>query len=184
MQKSTQAWAAWQAALEAELSQQSEAAFAAIKAIHAAGSIPVSQLNIPEAEIVRGGHPRFVADTMKFSPSGRMIGWYRPGQRRGMPSPHTSVERHTHDYLANLRLFLSYAADGSTQKGRGRLSGRARRENSTAEQLKAYCDQAWIAGKLPRGLAKVLAREFGCDPNYVRRVLSHYLKERTRRLKY
>lgn len=180
MQKSTQAWATWQAAMEAEQDRQSEAALKAIKAIHAAGPIPVSQLNIPLAEIARGGNARFGADTMKFSPSGRMIGWYRPGQRRGLPSRRTSAERQAHDYLKNLRQTLAYAADGSTQKGRGKLSGQARRENSTAEQLKAHCDQAGIAGKLPRGLAKVLAREFSCDPNYVRRVLSRYLKGRAR----
>ena len=153
-----------------DVRQQQDNVLAEIKKAQA-NPIPLNGLQIPVGAMPIGRVPRYPIDCPRFSPSGKLIGWYPSGQQRGRPIRLSPIQRMTRAFLKSLRGYLNYGDEPPTAKYRSRMGVAKRQANSKAIAIVARWHAITLDGSVSRGLPKRLAREFGCDPNYVRRVL-------------
>lgn len=153
---------------------QRQSARGAIKALYASAPLPLSSLAVPINELPVGRVLR--GDDLRLTPGGRVLGWYRPSQRVGMPSRKSATILATERYLQDLCLAIVYFGKVPSKRELGKLSGAARREKSTALKIIAYWISANEKGQHRRGLTKKLAREFNCSVDYVRKVIRRYQK--------
>lgn len=149
---------------ELEEKQRRADCVAAIKKIHVAGP-----------DIVVSPPPRrleSVGMVMKCSPSGRFIGWYRAGQKAGLPNRLTPLEQDMEKHYQQWKKSVIAAFPKSiTSSILGVRSGRARRERGLYQNIINFHQQLASDG-IPKHLrSKLIASKLNCNVEFVRRTL-------------
>ena len=139
-----------------------------IKAIHKKGPY----LILPEGTIPKGRARRGPGAIQKLSPSGQHIGWYRDGQKSGLPSRDMPLQRDLAKRTAAYGRALQAAVPNWLHAAiLGRRSGKARRQDSKAEQIVAAYQKLQDAGVPEHRRSGIIAKQLASSREYVRRVL-------------
>jgi hypothetical protein len=156
--------------LRQEQEKQESQALDAIRAIFQNPS--EYQIHLPEprsaGSISRG--PGAIAKFSRYG--GKFLGWYREGQRSGKPNAKLPIEADLdaqHEaYYAMLRAAIPTKA---LSLQLGKRSGIARHANGLIPQI-LMMYRVLESQKIPRRhRAKLIARQLGCNTEYVRRIL-------------
>ena len=146
-----------------EQNQRDECA-SSIKAIHAAGG--------HEFKGIKPKVRRLSGNVMKFSPNGRFIGWYRQGQKSGLPhrsSPAAQeMEKLYQDYKHSIISAFPQSVTGSVL---GTRSGAVRKENGLFNKIQFLQQQLIYEGKPKRHIPKLISKALSCNTEFVRRTL-------------
>ena len=172
--------------LREEEERQRAAAFAAIKEIHAQPPTLVVAESVEEWNAMRSRKniSRGPGAIAKFSSGGKFLGWYRNGQRSGLPSKRMPMEVDLDAvFEAYAKALRNTAPKSITASILGKRSARSRQEKSLVEQiLTGYLALCREGGVPKHHRPKRLAAALDCDVEYVRRVLRKHRLPLQRRL--
>jgi hypothetical protein len=116
--------------------------------------------------------PAGAGNIAKFSPNGRLIGWYRHNQRSGKPSRLMPVEQALErEYQAYKKSVISAFPQQVTATVLGRRSGQVRKEHGLSEKIISMQQALIDSGTKKHHHAQLIAKGLNCSTEYVRRTL-------------
>lgn len=161
-------------AIKAEQERQETACLAAIKAVRAAGpSWVIEDVQAFECQIRRGMIGEKSYAVAKFSPNGKLIGWFKKDQIRGRPNRRMPIERELDAMLdAYLNEYKKLIDEAGRQTYRCQKSRQARAQSDNLlKKITRMYTKLVEAGVKKSARVKTIARHLDCEPEYVRRVL-------------
>lgn len=150
--------------LELQEKQRIEDCVEAIKKIHSAGHN--SLINLPR----RG--QKGAGSVPKYSPSGKLIGWYHVNQIRGKPNRLMPIEQDLEkQYQQYKHSVISAFPISATASILGTRSGKARKARGLFEHIFNMQQQLIHDGMPKHHRPKLIAKSLNCNTEFVRRTL-------------
>ena len=151
---------------ELELQEQKriEESIKQIKKIHAKGTDLI--VSSPRRQPLGAGN------VAKISPSGKLIGWYREGQKSGKPNKFMPIEQDLELIYQQYKYsVISAFPKSATATIIGARSGKVRKELGLYEPMQLLQQKLINEGIPKHHRAKLIAQTLNCSIEYVRRTL-------------